>query len=146
VAELIQRCILLSQHKLDMSKIRLQATIPTGLPAVHGDFNQLQQCLINLIFNAVDAMPDGGVLTLEVRSADAGRNVGIHLADSGPGIPPEHMAAIFEPFFTTKIEGHGLGLGLSTVYGIVERHQGTIEAANHSSGGAVFVITLPACP
>nr|MCU0584452.1 ATP-binding protein [Desulfobacterales bacterium] len=71
------------------------------------------------------------------------RTVVITVRDTGPGIPPEHLANIFEPFFTTKSEGHGLGLGLSTVYGIVERHRGTIAAENHPEGGAAFRIRLP---
>jgi signal transduction histidine kinase len=110
---------------------------------VTGDFNQLQQCLIKLIFNAVDAMPDGGILTLNGSVDPQKQAVVITVKDTGPGIPPEHQEDIFEPFFTTKSEGHGLGLGLSTVYGIVERHQGTIVAQNSPEGGARFVISLP---
>ncbi len=143
VAELLRRSILLSQHKLELSRIRLETRIASDLPAVEGDFNQLQQCVINLIFNAIDAMPQGGVLTLEARADDPPQTVSIGVQDTGPGIPTEHLPNIFEPFFTTKSEGHGLGLGLSTVYGIVERHHGTIEARNPAQGGALFVMTLP---
>jgi len=143
VAELLRRCILLSQHKLELSHVRLESQVPTGLPAAEGDFNQLQQCVINLIFNAIDAMPDGGSLTLEAHADDLRQTVSIRVKDTGPGIPPEHLASIFEPFFTTKSEGHGLGLGLSTVYGIVERHHGRVEARNPAEGGALFEITLP---
>jgi two-component system NtrC family sensor kinase len=143
IAELMRRCILLSQHKLELSQIRLESHVPPGLPAVEGDFNQLQQCVINLIFNAIDAMPQGGALTLDARAGDAAQTVSIRVQDTGPGIPAEHLPSIFEPFFTTKSEGHGLGLGLSTVYGIVERHHGTVEARNLDEGGALFVITLP---
>jgi PAS domain S-box-containing protein len=142
-AELMRRCILLSQHKLELSRIRLESRIPSGLPAVQGDFNQLQQCVINLIFNAIDAMPQGGTLTLDVQAGDPAGTVSIRVQDTGPGIPAEHLPSIFEPFFTTKSEGHGLGLGLSTVYGIVERHGGTVAACNREEGGARFVITLP---
>jgi PAS domain S-box-containing protein len=143
VAEILRRSILLSQHKLELSRIRLEPRIPSGLPAVEGDFNQLQQCVINLIFNAIDAMPQGGTLPLEARAGDPAPTVSILVQDTGPGIPAEHLPSIFEPFFTTKSEGHGLGLGLSTVYGIVERHHGTVEARNREGGGALFVITLP---
>jgi PAS domain S-box-containing protein len=145
VAELLRRCILLSQHKLELSHIRLESHIPPGLPVVEGDFNQLQQCVINLIFNAIDAMPQGGTLTLEAQSGDHAQTVSIRVKDTGPGIAPEHLPRIFEPFFTTKSEGHGLGLGLSTVYGILERHHGTVSASNPDKGGARFEITLPAC-
>jgi len=146
VHELLRRSLLLSQHKLVLSHIRLESHFEPGLPAVMGDFNQLQQCLINLIFNAVDAMPAGGTLTLIGAVDPKKQAVVITVKDTGPGIPPEHLEDIFEPFFTTKSEGHGLGLGLSTVYGIVERHQGTVEARNADEGGAVFVITLPIAP
>jgi len=143
VAELLRRCILLSQHKLELSHIRLESHVPPDLPAVEGDFNQLQQCVINLIFNAIDAMPQGGTLTLGALAGDAPQTVSIRVQDTGPGIPAENLSSIFEPFFTTKSEGHGLGLGLSTVYGIVERHHGTVEARNLDKAGALFVITLP---
>ena len=145
VAELMQRCILLSQHKLELSGIRLQPNIQPDLPTVQGDFNQLQQCVINLVFNAIDAMTQGGTLTLEAQAGDQAQTVCIRVKDTGTGISPEHLPSIFEPFFTTKSEGHGLGLGLSTVYGIVERHHGSIEARNPDEGGALFEITLPAC-
>ncbi len=144
LAELLRRCIMLSQHKLELSQIRLESRVRPELPAVEGDFNQLQQCVINLIFNAIDAMPQGGTLTLDAQTDDQARTVSIRVKDTGPGVPPEHLSSIFEPFFTTKSEGHGLGLGLSTVYGIVERHHGTVEARNLDEGGASFVITLPA--
>ena len=143
VAELIQRCLILSRHKLDLSNIRLETAIQQGLPPVEGDFNQLQQGIINLIFNAIDAMPQGGTLTLEAQAGDQASTVSIRVQDTGPGIPPEHLSSIFEPFFTTKSDGHGLGLGLSTVYGIVVRHHGSIEACNTDAGGALFAITLP---
>jgi PAS domain S-box-containing protein len=143
VAELMRRCILLSQHKLELSRIRLESRIPPNLPKVEGDFNQLQQCVINLIFNAIDAMTQGGTLTLEAQAADQAQTLSIRVKDTGPGIPPEHLSSLFEPFFTTKSEGHGLGLGLSTVYGIVERHRGSVEARNSEEGGALFEITLP---
>jgi two-component system NtrC family sensor kinase len=126
-----------------LSRIRLESQVPTGLPAAEGDFNQLQQCVINLIFNSIDAMPNGGTLTLEAHADDPRQTVSIRVKDTGPGIPPEHLSSIFEPFFTTKSEGHGLGLGLSTVYGIVERHHGKVEARNAAEGGALFEITLP---
>jgi two-component system, NtrC family, sensor kinase len=143
MAELLRRCILLSQHKLELGHIRLESRVPPDLPAVEGDFSQLQQCVINLIFNAVDAMPQGGTLILDARPGDPAQTVAISVQDTGPGVPAEHLSSIFEPFFTTKSEGHGLGLGLSTVYGIIERHHGSVEAHNSKEGGALFVITLP---
>jgi two-component system NtrC family sensor kinase len=143
IDEMIRRCILLSQHKLELSSIRLETNIRPDLPPVHGDFNQLQQCIINLIFNAIDAMPDGGMLRLAGDYDSATKTVVVTVQDSGPGIPAENLPNIFEPFFTTKHEGHGLGLGLSTVFGIIERHGGRVEVQSQPGEGAVFLLKLP---
>ncbi len=143
IDELLQRCILLSQHKLELSSIRLESSIKPNLPPVTGDFNQLQQCVINLIFNAIDAMPDGGNLTLNSRLDGNSGKVIITVRDSGQGISPENLPHIFEPFFTTKNEGYGVGLGLSTVYGIMERHNGSVNVESRPGAGAAFMLELP---
>jgi PAS domain S-box-containing protein len=144
INELLERCILLGQHKLELSNISLKSSVPANLPAVKGDFNQLQQCVINLIFNAVDAMPDGGTLNVAGHH-DIDRNiVMVSVTDSGLGIPDEDLPHIFEPFYTTKKEGFGVGLGLSTVYGILERHGGHISVESRAGEGTVFHIELPA--
>jgi signal transduction histidine kinase len=143
VDELLQRCILLSQHKLELSSIRLQSSIQKNLPPVDGDFNQLQQCVINLIFNAIDAMPEGGNLMLNGSWDGNSAKVIITVRDSGRGISPENLPHIFEPFFTTKNEGYGVGLGLSTVYGIMERHNGSVNVESRPGEGAAFMLALP---
>jgi two-component system NtrC family sensor kinase len=143
IDELLQRCILLSQHKLELSNIRLESSIQPNLPPVEGDFNQLQQCVINLIFNAIDAMPEGGTLALNSRWDGNSAKVIITVRDSGRGIPPENLPHIFEPFFTTKNEGYGVGLGLSTVYGIIERHKGTINVESQPGQGTAVMLELP---
>ncbi len=142
--KVLRLCILLSKHKLELSNIRLEIDIESDLPPLNGDFNQLQQCMINLIFNAVDAMQDGGILTLKSFLNRSNRKVVVTFRDTGQGIPPENLPHIFEPFFTTKKEGYGTGLGLSTVYGIIERHQGTIGVESHVGKGTIFTIELPA--
>jgi two-component system NtrC family sensor kinase len=145
IDELLQRCILLSRHKLELSNIRLESNVQSNLPPVTGDFNQLQQCLINLIFNAIDAMPDGGTLELSCRY-DTDRDVMIvRVKDSGCGIPREDLAHIFEPFYTTKKEGYGVGLGLSTVYGIMEQHHGSVNVESRSGAGTAIMLELPVC-
>ena len=143
IDELLNRCILLSQHKLELSNIRLESGIPTNLPPVEGDFNQLQQCVINLIFNAIDAMPDGGTLNLDCRHDIDRDRVTVIVKDSGRGVPHEDLPQIFEPFYTTKKEGYGVGLGLSTIYGIIERHKGSITVESRPGEGAAFKIELP---
>ena len=143
IDELLERCILLSRHKLELSNIRLESGIPADLPPVEADFNQLQQCVINLIFNAIDHMPDGGTLNLDCRHDTDRDTVTVIVKDSGRGIPQKDLGHIFEPFYTTKKEGYGVGLGLSTVYGIVERHKGNISVESRPGEGAAFMIELP---
>lgn len=144
VEELVSRCVVLSGHKLDLSNITLEHVAEPGMPPAHGDFNQLQQCVINLVFNAIDAMPDGGTLKIGARFDDANESVEVVVSDSGPGIDPENTGRVFEPFFTTKNEGYGVGLGLSTVYGIMERHNGTVTLKSSPGKGAAFFLRIPA--
>jgi len=115
-----------------------------ALPMVLGNANQLLQVFINLIGNAVQAMPGGGTLTL--RSGTAGGKVFASVVDTGTGIPPENLDRIFEPFFTTKAPGKGTGLGLSVTYGIVERHSGRIEVKSELGKGSEFIVLLPPAP
>ncbi|MFH2093984.1 MAG: response regulator [Pseudomonadota bacterium] len=140
---LLNKCILLSRHKLELSNIRLVSQISETLPLINGDANQLQQCIINLIFNAVDAMPDGGTLTLACTHMKDEKKMTISVKDTGLGIQKEDVSHIFEPFFTTKKEGYGVGLGLSTVFGIIEHHKGTVTV-NSEPGNTVFMLHLPA--
>lgn len=141
--ELIERSVMLSEHKLTMQKIRIETHLPGEVPKVMGDFNQLQQCLINLIFNAIDAMPDGGVLRIECLIDRKNQLIEVRVQDTGIGIAKEDLLFVFDPFFTTKTEGKGLGLGLSTVFGIIDKHKGTITAESTPGQGATFSIKLP---
>ena len=143
IEEIINRCIILSRHKLELCNIRLESDIQPDIPPINGNFNQLQQCMINLIFNAIDAMPAGGILTLAGRH-DAEQHLAvITVKDSGNGIAPADLAHIFEPFYTTKNQAFGVGLGLSTVYGIMKRHHGSVEVDSRPGQGAVFKLKLP---
>jgi two-component system NtrC family sensor kinase len=109
------------------------------VPEVVADFGQLRQAFVNITFNACEAMGTSGKLRITTRpAADA---VEIVIADTGPGIPPERLKKIFDPFFTTKEKG--TGLGLSVVYGIVERHGGTISVESEVGRGTTFTIRLP---
>ena len=144
INELLERCILLSQHKLMLQNIRIKTDLDSKIPEVFGDFNQIQQCVINLIFNAMDAMPDGGALTLASSFNSKKQMVVIKIEDTGCGIPDEDLPQIFDPFYSTKTEGKGLGLGLSVVYGIIDRHKGTVTVESEPEKGTVFTIHLPA--
>ncbi len=134
----VKKCLDLSDHRLTLQNIQSKLDLQTDLPAVFGDFNQLQQVMINLIFNAIDAMPNGGLLTIATRSDASRKLVTIEIEDSGCGIPKELLANIFDAFFTTKKEG--LGLGLATVKSIVERHKGTIGVESKSAKGTIFTM------
>ena len=111
---------------------------------VRGDYNQLQQSIINLIFNSIDAMPQGGRLLVTTSSNPKDRVVSIEVKDTGCGISQADLPHIFEPFFTTKSEGQGLGLGLSMVEGIIERHKGSINVVSKIGKGTTFTLKLPA--
>lgn len=111
--------------------------------ACKGHSGQLQQVVMNLVQNACDATGGQAQPRLQISGSREGAVVRIQFADNGPGISAEHLAKLFEPFFTTKPVGQGTGLGLSISYGIVERHGGSLEAANRPGGGALFTLTLP---
>jgi two-component system cell cycle sensor histidine kinase/response regulator CckA len=112
---------------------------------VHADPGQLGQVLLNLVVNARDAMPDGGRLSIETRASHVadGLRVVLSVSDSGHGMDRETVEHIFEPFFTTKEQGRGTGLGLSTVYGIVEQSGGTVEVESALGEGSTFTVYLP---
>ena len=147
----VERTLRLHAYQLASSNIRLELDLPGDLPAVIGDSRQLQQVVLNLVTNSIQALTgataEAGALlrvAIRVRKRAKGESLELEIADSGPGIPPAARARIFEPFFTTKPEGEGTGLGLSVSYGIVTAHGGTISLAETSARGTRFVVTLPA--
>lgn len=110
---------------------------------VQADPNQMQRAVLNLIFNALDAMPVGGRVNVELsRAGDDPQHVVIDVMDDGPGLPAELLNKVFDPFYTTKDSGTGLGLAI--VHRIVESHGGSIRAGNRPEGGALFSMRLPA--
>jgi signal transduction histidine kinase len=128
------------QVKLDHVQVRTELDV--DLPTIRGNHDQLLQVFINLIVNAAQAMPDGGVVTLVARAGQEGR-VRITVTDTGCGIPAENLQKIFDPFFTTKAPGEGTGLGLSIIHGIVEGHGGTITVASTPGQGTTFTLQFP---
>ncbi|MFC1535041.1 response regulator, partial [Thermodesulfobacteriota bacterium] len=135
INELLDKCIMLSQHKLVLQNIEIKTALSEELPKVWGDFNQMQQCIINLIFNAIDAMPEGGTLTVSSSFHAQEGTIEMSVADTGYGIAEEEIPKIFDPFYTAKKEGQGVGLGLSTVYGIINHHHGTIHVDSELGAG-----------
>ena len=122
--------------------IELALALDDGLPRVRGDHERLRQLLLNLLFNAADAI--GGKGRIEVRASNGDGIVQLTVEDDGPGIDGEIIDQVFDPFVTTKAAGQGTGLGLAVCYTIVERLGGSIEAANRKEGGAAFEVRLPA--
>jgi len=140
--ECIKTAFFLLKHKLALSNIKLIMRLGKNIPKVRGNFNQLQQVFINLVFNAIDAMAKGGNLCLRT-SSTKGDFVKITITDTGIGIANEDVPRIFEPFYTTKEPGRGVGLGLSISYGIIKDHAGEIGVESQK-GKTTFTITLPA--
>lgn len=121
--------------------IQVLSDLEHGMPEIMADPMQLQQIFMNLLLNAVDAMPDGGMLTMKTAYDRQAQNVQIELSDTGKGIDAETLAKIFNPFFTTKAKGTGLGLSITKR--LVEEHGGKIRLHNNSEGGITCLITLP---
>jgi two-component system NtrC family sensor kinase len=139
----IDRCLLLVRHQLELGGIELQLKIAEDLPLVPCDPAQIEQVLLALIMNAIDAMPRGGNLWLETRQSDDETEIEIQVRDDGAGIASDVLPHIFEPFLTTKESGRGVGLGLAISRGIVERHNGRIEVQSELGRGTAFTVTLP---
>jgi two-component system NtrC family sensor kinase len=139
----IDRCLLLVRHQLELGGIELQLKRAEDLPLVSCDPAQIEQVLLALIMNAIDAMPRGGNLWIETRLSSDDAEIEIQVRDDGAGIAPDVLPHIFEPFLTTKESGHGVGLGLAISRGILERHDGRIEVASELGRGTTFTITLP---
>ena len=142
----VDRCLMLVRHQLDLGGVELHVKCAEDIPRVNCDPAQIEQVIIALIMNAIDAMPRGGNLWLETQlNGDAGEIV-IRVRDDGAGIAPDVLPHIFEPFLTTKETEHGVGLGLAISRGIVERHNGSIEVESELGRGTTFTITLPSEP
>lgn len=143
INNIIRSVILLCQHRMQLQNIAIHEELDPDLPEITGDYNQIQQCIMNLIFNAMEAMPDGGKLALSTSFKRKNRMVHIKISDTGCGIPEENLSIIFEPFFSTKEVSQGVGLGLSVVYGIIREHQGTIYVESEADKGSTFTIRFP---
>ncbi len=138
-SELVDATLDLVKYDKRMKGIKLSVDIPQGLPPVRVNETQMVQVLLNIILNAADAMANGGNLDIKARELD--EEVEISVADTGSGIPAEHLEKIFDPFFTTKEKGTGLGLAVS--YNIVKSYQGDIVVENRPEGGTIFRVRLP---
>jgi signal transduction histidine kinase len=129
---------------MELQKIDLTVEPAPGLPDITGDLNQIQQSIMNLVFNAMEAMSGGGKLFLRTLYDSDRQAVVIEVQDTGLGIPEENRSKIFEPFFSTKTSEKGVGLGLAVVYGIITEHHGTIDVESKMGQGALFRVSFPA--
>ncbi len=139
--DIILKSVRLVQHNLDLYEITMDIHLPKPGLIATCDQNQMQQAVLAIILNAIEAMPEGGKLSIYLCHKD--ETAIIRIADTGIGITGEDQKHIFEPFFTTKEEGYGTGLGLSIVYGIVRAHNGTIDVESEPGKGAAFTIRIP---
>ncbi len=137
----IRETLTLIEHQMQKSHIEVRFELEEGLPPVKGNAGKMQQVLLNLALNARDAMEGGGRLT--VRSWSEEGSAHIEVADTGAGIPPEHVTRIYDPFFTTKAAKKGTGLGLAVTYGIVREHSGSIEVKSQPGLGTRFLLDFP---
>jgi two-component system NtrC family sensor kinase len=142
--EVVERSLMLVAHHLEISGVSLQTETLEGDAGIVADPGQLQQALVALFMNAVEAMPEGGELSVQLRGDEA--SVEIQVRDTGVGIEPEALSHVFEPFFSTKLNESGAGLGLAVVYGIVHRHGGEIDIDSTPGLGTMVQVWLPRTP
>ena len=143
---IVKRCLLLVGHQCELQQVEVESQVDHKMPSIYCDAAQIQQVLLALLMNAVEAMPHGGRLKVETAFNAERREAQIVVNDDGMGIPEEVLPHIFEPFFTTKAEGKGVGLGLAVALGIVQQHGGNIAVSSTLQKGTTFRVTLPEKP
>ena len=141
IEDTINNCIMLTKKQAAFKDITIATKLAENLPPVYIDQDQIQQALINLLLNAIEATPSGGNIVLKTDLADTKQSIHIAVSDSGEGIAPENLSSIFDPFFTTKDIGTGLGLAIT--HGIIEQHGGAMDVKSMLGVGSIFTITLP---
>jgi PAS domain S-box-containing protein len=139
--KVIRETLSLVEHQLEKARVQVKLCLENDLPTVRGNGGKLQQVFLNLVLNARDAMESGGILAVKTWSDDG--HARIEVADTGHGIPADHLPRIFDPFFTTKQGRKGTGLGLSVTYGIVQEHGGAIDVQSEPGAGTRFNLDFP---
>ncbi len=142
--EVLSNALVLVEAQAPIRHVRVETSIAASLPQIRIDRTEIQQVVINLCFNGMDAMPEGGVLRVDAALATGG--IEIRVKDTGQGIPPEIADRIFDPFFTTKPVGKGTGLGLSLVFETIKKHNGRVTFETAVGQGTTFIVWLPLDP
>ncbi|UCD54127.1 MAG: hypothetical protein JSU76_00025 [Dehalococcoidia bacterium] len=140
INQVIEQVLSMVGHQAQLQNVEVVKEFSPSLPKIMADFDQLQQVFTNLTLNAIQAMPDGGRLT--IRSSEVDSEVRVDVQDTGYGISKENMRKLFTPFFTTKEKGKGVGLGLAVAHGIIERHKGRIKVQSEAGKGTTFSVYL----
>jgi signal transduction histidine kinase len=141
LAETVRRAVRLVQSQVP-ADISMVVEVPDDF-VLPMDSQRMQEVFLNIIINAVQAIGNKGTITISATRDDLTKEIVIEVHDTGPGIPPEIQGRLFDPFYTTKEEGQGTGLGLSVVYGIIQKHHGNITVSSEPGAGASFFIHLP---
>ncbi len=141
VNSLLDHVVILSRRQCEDGHIDVRVETEWDLPSVTVAPDQIEQVLLNLVLNAIDAMPDGGELRLKTTRTRDPDGVSVSITDSGLGIPPDAISQLLEPFYTTK--SHGLGLGLFVSENIVDEHKGRIDVDSRPGEGSTFTVWVP---
>ena len=144
INSIIQNSLALTKNQALINDVKVTTELSDQVPAIVLDGGQIQEVFLNVILNAIDAMPDGGILSVSSNMLEGEQFIQIRFADTGYGIPPENIDKVFDPFFTTKDASKGTGLGLAVAYGVIEKHGGRIKMESVTGKGATCIIDLPA--
>jgi two-component system, NtrC family, sensor kinase len=142
IVHVLRETIRITENEISVNNIKLRLDLAADLPLVRGNRQALHQVFINLLTNAIHAMPSGGDLSVSAAVGSNGKIV-VTVQDTGIGIAEEHLPCIFDPFFTTKKVGEGTGLGLSVSYGVIKKHGGRITVDSSPGEGSTFTVALP---
>jgi len=142
IRTILDKTIDVLRHRASMGQIDIQTSYAENIPHLCCDFKRLQQAFMNILWNAIEAMPQGGVLRVATAFDPRHDVISVTISDTGAGIADDALEHIFEPFFTTKGDGKGVGLGLSVAYGIIRQHSGKIQVHSEPGKGTTFIIQL----
>jgi two-component system NtrC family sensor kinase len=143
INDILQEALRLTENQALVNNVDIIREFDEDLPEIMVDKGQIQQVFVNILVNAIDAMPDGGTLCVSSTLTEDGRFIAVRFGDTGCGIARENIGRVFDPFFTTKDASKGTGLGLAVSYGIVTRHNGSIEVESEVGEGSTFTVRLP---